>query len=76
MRELVVNLGVEGAEAYFKLDVSADGSSWEELKLVKTGYKTQLKAAGPSGKKVLKVRLKNASGAEQKVYFREMRFAE
>ena len=75
LQELVINLGIEGAEKNFKLEISADGAGWEELQLAPTGYKTQLKAS-VAGKKVLKIRLKNASGAEQKVYFRQFAFAE
>ncbi len=76
LQELVIDLGTEGAEKNFKLEVSADGTNWEALALTKTGYKTQLKAEGLTGKKVLKVRLKNVAGNEQKVYFRQFAFAE
>ena len=72
---LVVNLGVEEAEKNFTLEVTADGQQWEPLTLTKTGYKTQLKA-DVAGRKVLKLRLSNNSGAEQKVYFRQFAFAE
>lgn len=75
LRDLVVDLGVQGAEKNFKLEVTSDGLNWEELNLIPTGYKTQLKV-NVSGKKVSEVRLVNVSGGEQKVYFRQFAFAE
>ena len=76
LQRLVLNLGAEGAEKNFKLEVSADGLDWVAVPLVKARYKNQLQAEGLAGRKVLKLRLCNVSGAEQKVYFKQFEFGE
>ena len=75
MAYLVLDLGIEGAEKNFKLEVSADGQAWEAVKVVPTGRKSQLQA-NVKGMKVAEVRLVNVSGSEQKVYFKQFAFGE
>ena len=70
LNKVELNLGTDGAENNFKLEVSADGTSWETVALITTHWRRQL-IANLAGKKVLKVRLSNASGGEQKVYFKK-----
>ena len=75
LQYLVVDLGTAGAEKSFKVEITSDGSNWQEVALAPTGNKTQLQAE-VAGKKVKEVRLTNASGAQQKVYFKQFAFGE
>jgi len=65
----------EAIDSRFCLEVTSDGENWQPVALQPYGSRTQLKAT-VTGLKVLKMRLTNVSGADQKVYFKMFRFVE
>ena len=75
LRYLVIDLGSIEAASHFKVELTADGSSWQTVELTPMGNKTLLQAA-VDGKKVQEIRLVNTSGAQQKVYFKRFAFGE
>ena len=75
LESLLVDLGTQGAEKNFRLEISADGVNWKTVDLRPVQGRTLL-SAEVSGMKVLKIRFTNVSGSEQKVYFKQFRFVE
>lgn len=75
LESLLVDLGIQGAEKNFRLEISADGVNWKTVDLRPVQGRTLL-SAEVSGMKVLKIRFTNVSGSEQKVYFKQFRFVE
>lgn len=75
LQYLVLDLGTVDAQKNFVMEITEDGINWQKVPLVSTGHKTQLQA-GVAGKKITEVRLLNASGSEQKVYFKQFAFSE
>ena len=75
LESLLVDLGTQGAEKNFLLEISADGVNWKTVDLRPVPGRTLL-SAEVSGMKVLKIRFTNVSGSEQKVYFKQFRFVE
>ena len=71
-----MDLGTADALKLIRLEVTADGSQWEEIPLqLVPRQKTRFKA-DVAGRQVLKIRLTNASDQEQKVYFKQFGFEE
>lgn len=76
LKSLTVDLGTADAPKLIRLEVTADGSQWEEIPLqLVPRQKTRFKA-DVAGRQVLKIRLSNASDQEQKVYFKQFGFEE
>ena len=76
LKSLTVDLGTADAPKLIRLEVTADGSQWEEIPLqLVPRQKTRFKA-DVAGRQVLKIRLSNASDQEQKVYFKQLGFEE
>lgn len=75
LSSLFIDLGsTEVANSAIRLEVTTDGKNWQAVDLTPRGYQSQLKAS-LEGLSILKMRLVNVSGAEQKVYFRMFRFS-
>ena len=70
LKSLVVDFGTADAPKLIRLEVTADGQNWEEIALQPTSVKTRFKA-NVEGRNVLKIRLTNVTGQEQKVYFKQ-----
>lgn len=76
LKSLTVDLGTADAPKLIRLEVTADGSQWEEIPLqLVPRQKTRFKA-DVAGRQVLKIRLSNVSDQEQKVYFKQFGFEE
>lgn len=77
LSSLRIDLGTkEEGYTHFKLETSPDGKEWQtaELKTLWKGYTMQ--KAEVEGRKILKIRLTNTSGNEQKVYFKTFSLTE
>lgn len=70
LKSLVVDFGTADAPKLIRLEVTADGQNWEEIALQPTNVKTRFKV-NVEGRNVLKIRLTNVTGQEQKVYFKQ-----
>ena len=77
LSSLRIDLGTkEEGYTHFKLETSPDGKEWQaaDLKTLWKGYTMQ--KAEVEGRKILKIRLTNTSGNEQKVYFKTFSLTE
>lgn len=77
LSSLRIDLGTkEEGYTHFKLETSPDGKEWQaaDLKTLWKGY--TLQKAAVEGRKILKIRLTNTSGNEQKVYFKTFSLTE
>lgn len=76
LASLTIDLGNrEDINSRFKLEISPDGKEWKAVELQPSGENSQLKAA-VADMEVLKIKLTNVSGTEQKVHFKMFRLAE
>ena len=75
LKSLTVDLGTADAPKFIRLEVTADGQDWEVTALQPANGKTRFKV-DVEGHSVLKIRLTNVSGQEQKVYFKQFSLEE
>ena len=75
LKNLTVDLGTADAPKFIRLEVTADGHDWEVTALQPANGKTRFMVA-VEGRSVLKIRLTNVSGQEQKVYFKQFSLEE
>ena len=75
LKNLTVDLGTADAPKFIRLEVTADGHDWEVTALQPANGKTRFKV-DVEGRSVLKIRLTNVSGQEQKVYFKQFSLEE
>ena len=74
---LRIDLGTkEEGYTHFKLETSLDGKTWRNANLQSVWKGYTMQKADVEGQKVLKIRLTNTSGSEQKVYFKAFRLTE
>ena len=75
LKYLTVDFGTADAPKLIRLEVTADGQNWEEIALQSANGKTRFKV-DVDGRSVLKIRLTNVTGQEQKVYFKQFSLEE
>ena len=75
LKNLTVDLGTADAPKFIRLEVTADGHDWEVTALQPANGKTRF-MVDVEGRSVLKIRLTNVSGQEQKVYFKQFSLEE
>lgn len=75
LKYLTVDFGTADAPKLIRLEVTADGQNWEEIALQPANGKTRFKV-DVDGRSVLKIRLTNVTGQEQKVYFKQFSLEE
>lgn len=74
---LRIDLGTkEEGYTHFRLETSLDGKTWRNANLQSVWKGYTMQKADVEGQKVLKIRLTNTSGSEQKVYFKAFRLTE
>lgn len=77
LASLRIDLGApEETYAHFRLETSLDGKEWQHADLQTAWKGHTLQKAKVEGRKVLKIRLTNISGNEQKVYFKTFKLTE
>lgn len=74
---LRIDLGTkEEGYTHFRLETSLDGKTWRNANLQSVWKGYTMQKSDVEGQKVLKIRLTNTSGSEQKVYFKAFRLTE
>ena len=68
-------MGIADAPKLIRLEITADGQSWEALPLQPVNGKTRFEAE-VEVRNVQKIRLTDITGQEQKVYFKQFGFEE
>lgn len=75
LRAMQLDLGTSDVKGHFRLEVSLNGTDWQEVTLTPTGVKTVINTDGLPSTDIRFIRLSNVSGQEQQVYFRKFLFA-
>ena len=85
IKNVVFDLGEqnEGISGGFEFEISSDsGKTWQTVRILpagrKTQYKVEMENAGSltNAGKVTNMRLRNKSGQEKRVYFKQFYFSE